>query len=708
MVSEIKLLKRLNHILRYQIKYVILFSIFILTSALLITKYYPFKSKYNIEDKTIEGIILSMYTDGDKLNLLVSAKEKIIVNYYFESEKEKREYENTLNLGDTLEMSGTLKVPPSNTVPNTFNYKNYLYNHKVYYLLDADKLIKIKNNTSVINYLKNKIRNKIKNYNEKVQGYLYTFIIGDKKYLDNEVKKEYQNNGVSHLFSISGMHVSLFTGCLFMVLKRLAYNVRLRYYLVIIFLIFYMLIIDYSPSVLRTFLMFSLFGFNKIYRLNYKKINILLLIFDIMIILDPFNLYNMAFWLSYLISSSLVLFSKRIEKYHNYFVKLLVVSSISFLISFPIVIYNSYQINILSIFYNLVLVPYVSIILFPLALLTFVFPILQGILSFLIQILESISSYFSSLNTTIILAKIPFYVIFIYYIIIILVLYNKKYIIFFLLTIILHKNISSFDSSLLISFIDVGQGDSELIKMPYNKGNILIDTGGRITYSKEKWQERKSNYSISLSTIIPYLKSLGINKLSYLVLTHGDYDHMGEAISLINNFKVENVIFNCGSYNALEKNLIRELEKKHIKYFSCIKSLNIDNNNFYFLQTKEYDNENDNSNVIYIKIYDYKFLFMGDAGIEKEKDILQKYNLSNIDVLKVGHHGSKTSSSKEFINVITPKYSIISVGKNNRYGHPNREVLNNLANTKIYRTDEDGSIMFKIKSNKLKKETCSP
>ena len=119
-------MKRLNHILRYQIKYVILFSIFILTSALLITKYYPFKSKYNIEDKTIEGIILSMYTDGDKLNLLVSAKEKIIVNYYFESEKEKREYENTLNLGDTLEMSGTLKVPPSNTVPSTFNYKNYL------------------------------------------------------------------------------------------------------------------------------------------------------------------------------------------------------------------------------------------------------------------------------------------------------------------------------------------------------------------------------------------------------------------------------------------------------------------------------------------------------------------------------------------------------------------------------------------------------
>ena len=101
-------------------------------------------------------------------------------------------------------------------------------------------------------------------------------------------------------------------------------------------------------------------------------------------------------------------------------------------------------------------------------------------------------------------------------------------------------------------------------------------------------------------------------------------------------------------------------------------------------------------------------MFMGDAGIEKEKDILDKYNLSDIDVLKVGHHGSKTSSSKSFINEINPKYSIISVGKNNRYGHPNKEVLNNLKGTKIYRTDQDGSIMFKIKNDRLQIETCSP
>ncbi len=249
--------------------------------------------------------------------------------------------------------------------------------------------------------------------------------------------------------------------------------------------------------------------------------------------------------------------------------------------------------------------------------------------------------------------------------------------------------------------IDVGQGDSLLLHT--KESTILIDTGG-----KESFVRNDNSSNIVLPTIIPYLKSLGIRSLDYLILTHGDYDHMGEAINLVNSFKVDKVIFNCGEYNHLEKELIKVLDKKHIQHYSCIKELNISENKLYFLQTKEYDNENDNSNVIYTELNGYKFMFMGDAGVEKEKDILEKYNLNNIDVLKVGHHGSKTSSSKTFIDETNPKYGVISVGKNNRYGHPNKEVLNNLNNSKIYRTDQDGSIMFKVKNNKLKIETCNP
>ena len=183
---------------------------------------------------------------------------------------------------------------------------------------------------------------------------------------------------------------------------------------------------------------------------------------------------------------------------------------------------------------------------------------------------------------------------------------------------------------------------------------------------------------------------------------------MGEAINLVNNFKVEKVVFNCGEFNELEQDLIKVLIKKKIPYYSCIKELSIDDKKLYFLNNKDYGNENDNSSVIYIELNNYKFLFMGDAGVEVEEDLIDKYNLQDIDVLKVGHRGSRTSSSQKFIDEINPKYSIISVGKNNRYGHPNGRVLDNLEGSKIYRTDQDGSITFKIKNDKLKVETCAP
>jgi len=371
-------------------------------------------------------------------------------------------------------------------------------------------------------------------------------------------------------------------------------------------------------------------------------------------------------------------------------------SFVCFIVSFPIVIYNYYQISLISIFINLFFIPYVSIIVFPLSIITLIFPFLDNILYIFIYLLETISLNISNID----ILKISFikpsiYLIIFYYIIITLSMYNKKYLYVLLFTILIHKNYIYFDKKIYITYLDVSQGDSTLIT--YKNKTILIDTGGSY-YSK----------NISLNRTIPYLKSIGRNKIDYLIITHGDYDHMGEAINLVNNFKAKKVIFNCGDFNELEQDLIKVLDKKKIPYYSCIKELNIDNNKLYFLNNKDHRNENDNSSVIYTELNNHKFLFMGDAGVEVEEDLTEKYNLKDIDVLKVGHHGSKTSSSEEFINQISPKYSIISVGKSNWYGHPNKEVLDNLNESKIYRTDEDGSIMFKIKNNKLKIETCSP
>ena len=133
---------------------------------------------------------------------------------------------------------------------------------------------------------------------------------------------------------------------------------------------------------------------------------------------------------------------------------------------------------------------------------------------------------------------------------------------------------------------------------------------------------------------------------------------MGEAINLVGKFKVDKVIFNCGDFNELEQELIKVLEKKKIPYYSCIKELNISDNRLYFLNNKDYGNENDNSSIIYTKLNNHKFLFMGDAGVEVEKDLIEKYNLQDIDVIKIGHHGSKTSSFKYFIPEVYQKNMI--------------------------------------------------
>ena len=682
-------MRKLKTILNLKQKYTFILFITFIIYALIITSI-PMKTTYKENDSTFEGHILSIKKYDTKTTLIIKEKnktEKILVNYYEKIDK--------INLGDKVKIKGTLKLPSKNTVPNLFNYRTYLNNNNIYYILTASEITKIKNNTKILTHYKNKLQKYINR--KKAHTYLNIFILSNKNDLDKEVLNSYQVNGLSHLFSISGMHITLLLGTILKLLDKVSYNKYYKYILLIIILIIYMYLTDFTPSILRSGIMFILLTLNKLFNFKIKTKNIIMLTFIIIVLINPYYIYNLGFQLSYLISFYLIIFAHIINKHKNYFKKLFITSLISFLVSFPIIISNYYQVNLLSIIINLLFVPIISYIVLPLAFITLILPT-DSLLILTMDILEGISLSLTNINYLLLeLPKPSIYLIIIYYAIITLLLINKKCFIPLLTTIFIHKISINFNPNMEILFLDVSQGDSILLHYPHNKYNILIDTGGNY------------NYEICKNIIIPYLKSKGINKIDYLILTHGDYDHMGESINLIENFKVEKVIFNCGPYNDLEKELIKDLEKKKITYYSCIKELNIDDNKLYFLQTKEYDNENDNSNVIYTELSGYKFMFMGDASsITTEKEILNKYNLPDIDVLKVGHHGSRTSSSKDFINEINPKYSIISVGKNNRYGHPNKEVLNNLENSKIYRTDQDGSIMFKIKNNKLKIETCSP
>jgi len=626
----------------------------------------------------------------DKLTLYIKAKEKIIINYYEENKPE-------IFLGDKVKVTGIMTIPKNNTIPNLFNYKKYLYYNDIFYLMNAKKIEKTANNTNIIYYLKDKITSRIDKIH-KSNEYIKIFILGDSSSLDEEINESYRQNGLSHLFSISGMHISLFTSIIFFVLKRISYNNFYNYGVVISFLILYTLLIGGTPSVVRSLTMYILFAINKLFNLKISKIDIMLLVLITMLIINPYYLYNISFEYSYLISFSLILFGYKLKNLKNTIIKSLYISYMSFLISFPICIYNFYQANIFSILLNVIFIPLVNTIIFPLSLISFIIPKLSYILNLFTTILQNISIFLYTNQIGIItFSKPSIFLIIMYYVFIYLHLYNKKMIFIFIL-IFFHKINNYIYPNIEVISLDVGQGDSTLIRNPYNKENILIDTGGIAN----------SEYSIAENKLIPYFKSIDIHKINYLILTHGDYDHMGEAINLINNFKVEKVIFNCGEFNELEQDLIKVLNKKKIPYYSCIKELNIDNNKLYFLNNTDYSNENDNSSVIYTELDGYKFIFMGDASVTTEKEILDKYDLPDIDVLKVGHHGSKTSSSDEFVNEINPKYSIISVGKNNRYGHPNKDVLDNLEDSKIYRTDQDGSIMFRINKDKLKIETCVP
>ena len=695
---------QLRRILLYDNLYRVLLFLTIIY-ALYITIFIKYESNYKGNETLFNCKLNSYKIDGNKLDMNLYCKEKIKATYYIKSLEEKEYLSNNLKLDSTLSIKGNLEKPSNNTVPYMFNYKKYLYNNKIYYLLNIESF-NIEKTTNNIFY---KIKNLAFNHANKFKSkeYIYAFVLGSTSYIDNDVLSTYRENGISHLFALSGLHVSIFSAFLIFILKKLKVPELTRYILVFIFLLLFSFITNFSPSILRATLLFFFLGINKVFYLNIRTINILYLVYILLTLINPFIIYNVSFILSFTAAFYLIL-SNDLTKSNNYFIGLLKISLISTLGTLPISIYYFGSINLIGFILNLIFVPYVSFIVFPFTLITFIVPKLYFILNILTSILESISMFTNKLKLIVYFPKVSIYFIIVYSILFILFIKTKKkkHIIFLIIITIFIKIKPYLNSDILVYYIDVGQGDSILLSSSNRKENILIDTGGKISYEKEKWEERKTK-NIADNTIT-FLRKLGINKLDYLIITHGDNDHSGDAEYLVENFKVNKVILNCGSYNNLEKRLIKVLNKNNIKYSSCIKNLNIDKYKLKFLNTKEYDNENDNSNVIYTNLNNYKFLFMGDAGINKEEDIINKYDIKNINFLKVGHHGSNTSSSKDFIDKIKPRYSIISVGKNNRYGHPKEEVLSTLKSSKIYRTDKDGTIEVRIKGSGYKIKTYSP
>lgn len=631
-----------------------------------------YTSKINVnEDFT--GIVTTIVKKENSFKLTIKGKEKLIV--YINNI-------DNLEIGDKVVVSGEYTIPKRATIPNNFDYQKYLYNNHIFYIMYAKELKLIKKNKNITYEIKKYILNKTSNYKNK--GYLNAFIIGDKT--DLEFYETYQNNGISHLFALSGMHISMLS----LIIYKLVNKFKHKDLIVIIFLLFYVTLTNFSASILRTIIFFIILKLNKKLDLNISTKNALILTLSIIMIYNPLIIFDIGFQYSGLVTFGLIVSTKYYKK--NYFYNLFITSFIALLFSMPITLYNNYELNLLSILNNLINVPLITFVIYPLSLLTFILKFLEPIYNLTINLLEFINNLSSIFSLNIIVPKVHIIFYLIYYLFIYLYIEsnNKKYILIACLYLLSFKLKPFIDHNNYVYYLDVGQGDSSLVI--YNDEVIMIDTGGT------------SNYNVS-SGSIKLLKSLGYSHIDYLILTHGDFDHMGDSIYLINNYKVKNVILNNDSFNELETNLIKELKSKKIKYYKNVEKIPISNNIITILNTKEYDNENDNSIVTFLNINNYSFLFMGDAGVSKEKDILLFYKLNKIDFIKIGHHGSNTSTSKEFIEKISPKHSIISVGKNNRYGHPKQSVLDILESSKIYRTDLEGTIEIKLNKKGYKINT---
>lgn len=628
----------------------IMFKVAIITLLITIIRInLPPNIIYHDGYQQITGRVIRKEITKEKLIITVKARENVEGTFYFKTKPR-------VKLGDKVTLEGNLFEPISPGTKNIFNYKDYLKTQNIFHLMKIEKLT-IKEKSINPYYL-------VKEIISQKNPYIKALILGDKSGIKEEVLESYQLNGISHLFAISGMHIHILSSIILLVLKKFNFKEKTQYKILTTSLLFYLLLVGITPSVIRGVLFFLLFFQNRLY-LNLSKETIILITIIITLLISPYALVSAAFWYSFTISIGLIYFS---DKKTSYWKGLLKTSILSFLLSIPISLYYFYQINLLSILYNLFYIPLMTVIFFPLTLITLLIPFLEPIYQIFINIFEKTSLYLSNIKIFVLIFSKVSLIIYLSYLVLIFLILKKqttkfKAIFFFLLLIHYFYPLLIKD---FIKIIDVGQGDSILL---YSKGkSALVDTGGKINYDKNYISKTVTKY-----TTIPLLKSLGIKKLDYVLLTHGDLDHMGEIFYLKEHFSIGKIYINQGFKNSLEKKLIKT-EDVNIAFENMTKKIG----NFYLTEINtNFKDENTSSSVYYLSNNNLTMLLMGDATVETENYLLSNYDLK-VDIIKLGHHGSSTSSSGRFLSELTPKLALISVGKDNNFNHPSKEVLKRL------------------------------
>lgn len=624
---------------------------------------------------------------------------------------------------------------------------------KIYGTIKSDvnqiKIIK-HNQISSVNLLADKVKKYIifasnQMFSDNISGLLVGILIGEKENISEEVQEDFKDSSLSHMLAVSGTHVSYIIIGLTILLNN--FGRKYSSILSILFLVFFMYITSFTSSVVRACIMGIILLGSKIF---YKKSDIYVSMgLSILIILieNPFKILDIGLILSYGGTIGIVvlykILSNKIKSKNKIIVYILNTLLITFsaqVFVFPIIAIYFNNVSITFFISNLLATPILAIII--------IFGFFNILVYFISNEIGIILSIFLELNLKILIfishscANIPyanlliitpkiFYVTLYYLIIsICIIIYKiihtneewqylssleKKYILMLkriiknrrkyilkisliiLIIITINIIIDNINKETKIYFIDVGQGDSTLI-ITKNKKIILIDGGGNIN---------NKAYDIGKNTLLPYLLDRGVSKIDYLFVSHFDYDHVGGLYEVIDKLNVKQIIIpKVENISEEEKKFLNKVKEKHIK----VNRVN-ENNKIYIdknttihilspLNKLIEDNYINNNSLVFKFIYnDFSILFTGDIEKIAEEKILNNLKMYELkcDVLKVPHHGSKTSTTEKFLEYVNPKIALIGVGKNN-FGHPSDVVIERLERKgiKIYRTDLNGEIEIRV------------
>ncbi|MEE6449764.1 DNA internalization-related competence protein ComEC/Rec2 [Gottfriedia acidiceleris] len=668
--------------------------------------------------------------DGNKVSFTFKLHNQKILLNSFANTKEQLKVFQKRKIGEICEVKGEVTLPLENSNPYLFNYKKYLLNQGIHWIITANpnSLRECENGKRTIiqsiNYSRHALTKYVEvNFNSNTEGYINALLFGERSKMNATTESQYQIVGIVHLLAISGSHISLLSVGIYFLLIRIGVTKETSLFITILCIITYGFLAGASASVVRAVIIGVLVCF---YKLAKMKVDITSLLFTsciIMLFVKPNYIDDIGYQFSFITSFVLVLISEQILNYNSWIARALFTSSITQLASIPILLFNFHELSPYSIIINLLFIPYISFIIMPLCMfcfgISFINFEMSEMLTLLLTFFLNISDKLLSLCMQLPFIKLIFMhpskgILFIYIVLIFLILYfmesekeKKLYsycLIGFFILIGGHLFYPFMNPIGKIMFIDVGQGDCILIKLPFNKGNYVIDTGGKLTGKEETWMKRKKPFSTGNDVLIPLLKGEGISKIDKLIFTHGDIDHIGGGKEVLQSFNVKQLMVGDKTkFTSAEKERMNLAIKKgvEIKRISEGMSWKIGKNYFQVISPiKDYvGEENQGSIVLKAHIGGKNWMFSGDLDENGEDRLISKYPYLKSDVLKIGHHGSKSSTSEKFIKAVMPKFGIISVGEKNRYGHPTEEVLTRLKkyNVRILRTDKLGAITYEFK-----------